>query len=104
MFKYTKKIAMALVSVLFVALSPLSQAGAINNAGLFTTPLPANDDGSTGLVNIGFNLNFYGASYSQLYVNNNGNVVLSMATMSLALIGLMSGTLQASRVPLIVFN
>lgn len=77
MFKYTKKIAMALVSVLFVALSPLSQAGAINNAGLFTTPLPANDDGSTGLVNIGFNLNFYGASYSQLYVNNNGNVTFT---------------------------
>ncbi len=32
------------------------------------------DDGSTGLVPIGFNANFYGNSYTQLYVNNNGNV------------------------------
>jgi len=36
--------------------------------------LVRNDDGSTGLVNIGFNLNFFGSAYSQLYVNNNGNL------------------------------
>ena len=52
-----------------------AQAAAIHDAGLFTDhTLAANDDGSTGLVNIGFTLNFFGASYSQLYVNNNGNV------------------------------
>lgn len=38
------------------------------------TPFPGNDDGSTGLVPIGFPVNFFGAPYSQLYVNNNGNV------------------------------
>lgn len=36
--------------------------------------LPANDDGSTGLVDIGFSANFFGTTYTQLYVNNNGNV------------------------------
>jgi hypothetical protein len=38
------------------------------------TTLAANDDGSSGLVNIGFTINFFGNSFSQLYVNNNGNV------------------------------
>ena len=36
--------------------------------------LPANDDGSTGVVPIGFNLNFFGATHDTLFVNNNGNV------------------------------
>jgi hypothetical protein len=33
-----------------------------------------NDDGSTGAVGIPFDLRFFGTSYQQLYVNNNGNV------------------------------
>jgi hypothetical protein len=33
-----------------------------------------NDDGSTGLVPIGFPINFFGRTYSQLYLNNNGNL------------------------------
>lgn len=36
--------------------------------------LPANDDGSTSAVNLGFNFNFYGTNYTQTYVNNNGNI------------------------------
>ncbi len=36
--------------------------------------LPPNDDGSTDLVDIGFPVNFFGTSRTQLYVNNNGNV------------------------------
>ncbi len=36
--------------------------------------LPANDDGSTVLVPIGFPLNFFGTTYTALFVNNNGNV------------------------------
>ena len=43
-------------------------------AGFATNVLDANDDGSTGLVNIGFNVDFAGMTWSQLYVNNNGNV------------------------------
>jgi len=36
--------------------------------------LTANDDNSTGLVDIGFLMNFFGTDRTQLYVNNNGNV------------------------------
>jgi nidogen-like len=35
---------------------------------------PENDDSSTGRVSIGFNANFFGTTYSALYVNNNGNL------------------------------
>jgi hypothetical protein len=36
--------------------------------------LPRNDDGSTGAVGIGFTTNFFGQNFTQLFVNNNGNV------------------------------
>jgi hypothetical protein len=42
--------------------------------GFDTNSLAGNDDGSTGLIDIGFTINFFGNQYSQLYVNNNGNV------------------------------
>lgn len=51
-----------------------AHAATLANAGFTTNSLAANDDGSTGLVPIGFNLNFFGTTYSSLYVNNNGNV------------------------------
>jgi len=41
--------------------------------GFNSSTLPANDDGSTGLVSIGFSANFFGTTYTSLYVNNNGN-------------------------------
>lgn len=44
------------------------------NSGFNAATLPRNDDGSTGLVNIGFDVNYFGSTYSQLFVNNNGNV------------------------------
>jgi hypothetical protein len=36
--------------------------------------LPGNDDGSTGLVPIGFTANFFSTNYSALFINNNGNL------------------------------
>lgn len=67
---------LTLASVMtFVLAAPPTHAGAIHDATLFTDyTLPRNDDGSTGQVALGFTLNFYGANYSSLYVNNNGNV------------------------------
>ena len=46
-------------------------------AGFNGSSLAANDDGSTGQVSTGFSMNFFGSSYSSLYVNNNGNVTFS---------------------------
>jgi len=57
-----------------------AMAGAIHDANLYTgNTLAANDDGSTGRINIGFDINFYGQNFSQLYVNNNGNVTFNAA-------------------------
>ncbi len=43
-------------------------------SGFDAYSLAANDDGSTPQVDIGFDVNFYGRMYNQLFVNNNGNV------------------------------
>lgn len=45
--------------------------------GFTTNTLPANDDGSTGAVNLGFSINFFGQTYSSGYVNNNGNITFT---------------------------
>jgi len=52
---------------------PDAQASTIVT-GFNANTLPPNDDGSTGLVSLGFSFNFFGTTYTQLYVNNNGNV------------------------------
>lgn len=74
MFK--KITAGALLAVTFAA-AP-AYAAAVHDANLFTTnTLARNDDLSTGLVSLGFNVNFFGQSFSNLYVNNNGNVTFN---------------------------
>ena len=46
-------------------------------AGCTTNTLPANDDDSTDVVPIGFTANFFGEPFTELYVNNNGNVTFN---------------------------
>jgi hypothetical protein len=70
------KLALASAAI-FILAAPAVEAAAIHDAGLFTTVLPANDDGSTASVGIGFSIDFYGSSLSSLFVNNNGNVTFS---------------------------
>ena len=48
-------------------------------AGFTTNSVVRIDDASTGLVNIGFGVNFFGTTRNQLYVNNNGNVTFGSA-------------------------
>lgn len=43
-------------------------------SGFDSSTLPANDDGYTGITPIGFSANFFGVTYTDLFVNNNGNV------------------------------
>lgn len=70
-------LAMTLAATLLGAVGH-ADAGAVHDAALFTdNTLARNDDGSTGLVNIGFNINFFGSNYSSLYVNNNGNTTFT---------------------------
>lgn len=69
-----------MLALLVIPLQSALAAGAVRgNGGFNGSVLPANDDGSTGLVNIGFSVNFYGLNFSQLHVNNNGNVTFDAA-------------------------
>jgi len=58
--------------------TPDATSGAVvSDRNCATNTLPANDDGSTGQVPLPFTLNFYGRSYSSLWVNNNGDVTFT---------------------------
>lgn len=74
MFDKARCFATASVLALACGLSS-AQAGAIL-PGFDANTLAPNDDGSTGAVNIGFSINFFGVVTNTLYVNNNGNVTL----------------------------
>lgn len=66
---------LAFAVMALVLTAAVAQAQAIRtDAGFNTNALAANDDESTGLVGLGFTIDFFGSEYSQLYVNNNGNV------------------------------
>ncbi|HEX42021.1 MAG TPA: hypothetical protein ENN81_08170, partial [Phycisphaerales bacterium] len=46
--------------------------------GFSSFTLPGNDDLSSGLVNMGFNIDYFGVQTNALYVNNNGNVTFDL--------------------------
>lgn len=69
----------ALATLFAASLVGPVHAGAIHDSSLFTSTLAANDDGSTGLVGLGFSANINGTSYTQTYVNNNGNITFTGA-------------------------
>jgi len=52
---------------------PRGSGGAIR-PGFNSFVLPPNDDGSSGLTPIGFPVNFFGQTFSSLFVNDNGNI------------------------------
>ena len=95
----------ALVSVALLAGSSASaMVGSVGNAavgagphavrydlaGCFADSLAANDDGSTGPVSLPFTGDFFGNSFSSLYVNNNGNVTFNGALSTFTPFGLLS--------------
>lgn len=53
------------------------EAAAIRPVAFNTNVLSRNDDLSTGLVPVGFDLDFFGVNANELYVNNNGNVTFT---------------------------
>jgi len=63
-------------TLLFISQATAEGPNAVLNlAGCAANTLAANDDSYTGVnVPIGFTANFYGTPYTQLSVNNNGNV------------------------------
>lgn len=81
-----------LACLLAACLAAPAYAAAVHDANLFTTVLPRNDDGSTGLVNLGFAANINGTSFSQTYVNNNGNITFNNPLGSYTPAAISSGT------------
>ena len=71
-----------------------TQAGAICNASSFTgNSLAANDGDSTGRIDIGFNIDFFGVRQNNLYVNNNGNVTFDRALSTFTPFGLLTSSI-----------
>ncbi|MDO9074346.1 MAG: nidogen-like domain-containing protein [Rubrivivax sp.] len=68
-----------MLALIALLAAPLANAAAIHDAGLFTNVLAANDDESTGLVDLGFTANINGTPYTKTYVNNNGNITFNQA-------------------------
>ena len=67
----------AIAAALTVGFAETSYAGPVNG-GFTTNSIPRNDDGSAaGAVALPFTANFFGTSYTELYVNNNGNVTFN---------------------------
>lgn len=55
----------------------LAQNAVRTNAGFRAAQLPSNDDQSSPAVAIGFPINLFNRNYTQLYVNNNGNLTFN---------------------------
>ena len=82
------------VACALVAVGTTANASAIHDAALFTgSSLPRNDDSSTGSVAIGFNANFFGNTYTSLFVNNNGNVTFNAPLRTFTPFGLTTSTI-----------
>lgn len=60
-------------------------------SGFNSTSLGHTDDGSSGLITLPFAINFYGMTYTGLYLNNNGNLTFSAANSDYTPSGLGSG-------------
>ena len=76
----------ALTGIVLAAVTTIADSNLISSSSLYTDQiggglggiaLTANDDGSSGVQNLGFTLNFFGANYTQYYINNNGNITFS---------------------------
>ena len=63
-----------LATLLLSPLAPACAQGQAVVSGFNSNTLPPNDDGSTGAVPLGFNMNLFGLLVDRVFVNNNGNV------------------------------
>ncbi len=78
-----RQLLFACCAVVFCIGENSSQAGAIRgNAGFNTIDMHRNDDESEGPVSLGSTYNFFGVTFSELYVNTNGNVTVDGSDLS----------------------
>ena len=72
-----KSVGFAVTSLMLSLVMTGAASAAAIRTGFNSNTLDPNDDGSTGLVNLGFTANFLGTNYTQAYVNNNGNLTFN---------------------------
>lgn len=58
------------------ALAP-AQAGPVD-PGFRSTTFPANDDNATGSISLGFSANYFGTTYTNTFVSNNGYITFNI--------------------------
>lgn len=76
--KTLRNVAAPLAGLGLLFASTMAEAAAVR-MGFDGNTLAANDDGSTGAVSVGFDLDFFGVTTNQVFVNNNGNITLDSA-------------------------
>jgi hypothetical protein len=68
----------ALTAATVVTAGAAGPDAVVDDAGCTTSTLAGTNDGSTELVPLGFSANYFGSTYSAVYVNNNGDVTFGM--------------------------
>jgi hypothetical protein len=85
-------VAIAIGSLAGLLLTSASATAGAVRSGFDSTTFPANDDGSVGPVNLGFSANYFGNTYTQTFVNNNGNVTFGSGLSTYTPFGLTGST------------
>lgn len=73
-----------------LAIGSPAQAGPVD-PGFRSSTFPANDDGATGATNLGFSANYFGTTYTQTYISNNGYLTFNNGQGTYTPFGLGSG-------------
>jgi Nidogen-like/Carboxypeptidase regulatory-like domain len=68
-----------MVMVMTTASTAVAAPGVVQDLPGCTTTLVANDDGSTGLIPLGFEAQMFDTAFDSVFVNNNGNVTMTAA-------------------------
>jgi Nidogen-like len=89
---------MVLITAIALSFAWASSAAAAIESFALPDALPSNDDGSSAAVPIGFPINFFGVTHTELFVNNNGNVTFGVSLSAFTPFGLV-GTRQAIIAP-----
>lgn len=85
----------AFTAAFSLAITQPANAVAVRLGGLFTdNTLPRNDDGSTAAIPLGFTANFFGVSFTQAFVNNNGNITFDQPLSTFTPFGLTNTSRQ----------
>jgi hypothetical protein len=62
------------LAVAAMALLPTMALAGTVAPGFATNTFAANDDGATGAINLGFSANYFGNTYTQTFISNNGYI------------------------------